>query len=84
MNLLTEEFQKLNIRKCSICKETGHSKSNCPNKGIARSNFTRSYFTPLTPIVPQCTPPGSDNEGDGYDEENNMWTGYDPPPKKNR
>jgi hypothetical protein len=61
MNLLTEEFQKLNIRKCSICKETGHSKGNCPNKGIARSNFTRSYFTPLTLIVPQCTPPGSDH-----------------------
>ena len=83
MNLLTEEFQKLNIRKCSICKETGHSKSNCPNKGIARSNFTRSYFTPFKPIVSSDLD-GEENDGDGYDEDNNRWTGYDPPVKKNR
>ena len=29
-------------------------------------------------------PPDSDNEEDGYDEDNNRWTGYDPPVKKNR
>ena len=83
MNLLTEEFQKLNIRKCSICGKTGHSKGSCPNRLIAQSNFTRSYFTPIKPIVP----PNSDDEengGDGYDEDNNRWTGYDLPVKKNR
>jgi len=84
VNQLTNQFQKLNIRKCDICGETGHSKGSCPKRQIARSNFNRSYFKPLTPINFQNTPPGSDNEGDGYDEENNMWTGYDPPPKKNR
>ncbi|GBC01315.1 hypothetical protein RclHR1_41360002 [Rhizophagus clarus] len=26
----------------------------------------------------------SDNDEDGYDEENNRWPGYDPPEKKNR
>ena len=62
----------------------GYSKGSCSNRLIAQSNFTRSYFKLLTLINFQNTPPGSDNEGDGYDEENNMWTGYDPPPKKNR
>ena len=84
VNQLTSQFQKLNIRKCDICGETGYSKGSCPNRQIARSNFNRSYFKPLTPINFQNTPPGSDNEGDGYDEENNMWIGYDSPPKKNR
>ena len=62
----------------------GHSKDSYPKRQIARSNFNRGYFKPLTPINFQNTPLGSDNEGDGYDEENNMWTGYDPPVKKNR
>ncbi|KAF0555058.1 hypothetical protein F8M41_018102 [Gigaspora margarita] len=58
------------IRKCDICEETGHSKKNCPNRQIARSNFNRSaYFKPLTPINFQNTSPGSDNEEDGYDKE---------------
>jgi len=84
VNQLTNQFQKLNIRKCDICGETDHSKDSCPKRQIARSNFNRGYFKPLTPINFQNTPLGSDNEGDGYDEENNMWTGYDPPVKKNR
>ena len=81
VNQLADQFQKkAYIRKCGICGETGHSKGNCPNRPIAQSNFTRSYFTPLTPIVPPDSD-GEENEGDGYDE-NNMWTGYDPPVKK--
>ncbi|GBC35581.2 hypothetical protein GLOIN_2v1822626 [Rhizophagus irregularis DAOM 181602=DAOM 197198] len=52
------------------------------HKPVARSNFNRSYFKPITPINFQHTPPTSDNEGDGYDEDNNRWTGYDPPVKK--
>ncbi|GES82057.1 hypothetical protein GLOIN_2v1735703 [Rhizophagus clarus] len=72
VNQLTNQFQKLNIRKCDTCGETGHSKSSCP-KQIARSNFNQSYFKPLTPINFQNTPPDSDNDGDGYDEENNRW-----------
>ncbi|GET04377.1 hypothetical protein GLOIN_2v1778046 [Rhizophagus clarus] len=66
----------------------------CPQRSNNSARFDRieegldetrdaSYFKPLTPINFQNTPPGSDNEGDGYDEENNIWTGYDPPPKKN-
>ncbi|GES91400.1 hypothetical protein GLOIN_2v1705062 [Rhizophagus clarus] len=49
-----DQFQKLNIRKCDIYGERGHSK----------------------------VPPDSDdekNDGDGYDEDNNRWTEYDPP-----
>ncbi|CAG8488527.1 753_t:CDS:2, partial [Gigaspora rosea] len=49
-----------------------HSKGSCPNRQIARSNFNRSaYFKPLTSINFQNTPPGSDNEEEDYDEENN-------------
>ncbi|GES74837.1 hypothetical protein GLOIN_2v1769762 [Rhizophagus clarus] len=70
VNQLTNQFQKLNIRKCDTCGETGHSKSSCP-KQIARSNFNQGYFKPLTPINFQNTPSDSDNDGDGYDEENN-------------
>ena len=66
VNQLTEEFQKLNIRK-----------------PVARSNFNRSYFTPLKPIVPPDSN-SEENDGNNYDEDNNMWTGYDPPVKKNR
>jgi len=56
VNQLTEEFQKLNIRK-----------------PVARSNFNRSYFTPIKPINPQYASPDS-NDG----EDNNWWTGYEP------
>jgi len=63
VNQLADQFQrKAYIRKCGICGETGHSKGSCPNRPIAQSNFTRSYFTPLKPIVPQCTPPDSDGD----------------------
>ncbi|PKC52670.1 hypothetical protein RhiirA1_514387, partial [Rhizophagus irregularis] len=83
VNQLADLFQKqAYIRKCGICGETGHSKGSCPKRPIAQSNFTRSYFTPLKPIVPPDSD-GEENDGDGYDEENNMWTGYDPPVKKN-
>ena len=86
VNQLADQFQrKAYIRKCGICGEMGHSKGSCPNRPIAQSNFTRSYFTPLKPIVPQCTPPdsdGDDNNSGAYDEENNKW--YDDPVKKNR
>ncbi|GES93171.1 hypothetical protein GLOIN_2v1481897 [Rhizophagus clarus] len=57
VNQLTEEFQKLNIRK-----------------PVARSNFNRSYFTPLKPIVPPDSN-SEENDGNNYDEDNNMWTG---------
>jgi hypothetical protein len=56
VNQLTEEFQKLNIRK-----------------PVARSNFNRSYFTPIKPINPQYASPDSND-----DEDNNWWTGYEP------
>ena len=82
VNQLADLFQKLNIRKCGICRETGHSKGSCPKRQIAQSNFTRShYFTPLKPIVLPDSD-GGKNDGDGYDEEINRW--YDPPVKKNR
>jgi hypothetical protein len=83
VNQLADLFQKkAYIRKCGICSETGHSKGNCPNRPVAQSNFTRSlYFTPLKPIVPPDSD-GEENDGDGYDEDNNRWTGYDPPVKK--
>ena len=61
VNQLTEEFQKLNIRK-----------------PVARSNFNRSYFPPLNPINPQyASPDSNDDNGRGYDEDNNWWTGYE-------
>ncbi|CAG8489604.1 23840_t:CDS:2, partial [Gigaspora rosea] len=83
VNQLTNQFQKVYIEKCDICGEMGHSKKNCPNIQIARSNFNRSaYFKPLTPINFQNTHPVSDNEEDGYDEENNRWTVYDTSEKK--
>ncbi|EXX74111.1 hypothetical protein RirG_054180 [Rhizophagus irregularis DAOM 197198w] len=83
VNQLADLFQKqAYIRKCGICGEMGHSKGSCPKRLIAQSNFTRSYFTPLKPIVPPDSD-GEENDGDGYDEENNMWTGYDLPVKKN-
>ena len=81
VNQLTNQFQKLNIRKCDICGETGHSKGSCPNKQIARSNLNRSYFKPLIPIDYQNTPSNSDNEEDGYDKVDNTW--YYAPEKKN-
>ncbi|GBB85783.1 hypothetical protein RclHR1_12220006 [Rhizophagus clarus] len=56
VNQLTEEFQKLNIRK-----------------PVARSNFNRSYFTPIKPINPQYASSDSNNG-----ENNNWWTGYEP------
>ncbi|CAG8683005.1 7441_t:CDS:2 [Cetraspora pellucida] len=77
VNQLTNQFQKVYICKCVICGETGYSKDSCPNRQIARSNFNRSaYFKPLTPINFQNTPPDSDNEEEGYDEENNRWTSF--------
>jgi hypothetical protein len=82
VNQLTNQFQKLNIRKCDICGETGHSKGSCPKRQIARSNFNRSYFKPLTPINFQNTPPDSDEENGDNNEEENRW--YDLPVKKNR
>ncbi|GES92388.1 hypothetical protein GLOIN_2v1778046 [Rhizophagus clarus] len=80
VNQLTNQFQKLNIRKCDICGETGYSKGSCPNKQIARSNLNRSYFKPLIPIDYQNTPLNSDNEEDGYDKVDNTW--YYAPEKK--
>src|ERR1043165_4905201 len=59
----------------------GHSKGSCPKRPIAQSNFIQLYFTPLKPIVLPDSD-GEENDGGGYDEENNMWTGYDPPVKK--
>src|SRR6266542_1993499 len=56
VNQLINQFQKLNIHKCDICGETGHSKGSCPNRQIVRSNFNRGYFKPLTPINFQKTP----------------------------
>jgi len=86
VNQLADQFQKkAYIQKCGICEETGHSKGSYSNRPIAQSNFTQSYFTPLKPIVSQCTPPdsnGDDNNSNAYDEENNKW--YDDPVKKNR
>src|SRR6266542_5158923 len=85
VNQLTNQFKKLNIHKCDICGETGHSKGSCPNRQIARSNFNQTYFKPLTPINFQNTPPDSDNDKDnsgGYDKVDNAW--YYAPEKKNR
>ncbi|GES97969.1 hypothetical protein GLOIN_2v1778046 [Rhizophagus clarus] len=45
-------------------------------KLVARSNFNRSYFTPIKPINPQyASPDSNDDNGGGY-EDNNWWTGY--------
>ncbi|CAB4418762.1 unnamed protein product [Rhizophagus irregularis] len=84
VNQLSDLFQKqAYIRKCEICNETGHSKSQCPRR-IAKSNLTRTYFTPLRPIIPQYTHSDEEQDlnGEGYDEEENRW--YDAPVKKNR
>ncbi|GBB96932.1 hypothetical protein RclHR1_28790003 [Rhizophagus clarus] len=68
VNQLTEEFQKLNIRK-----------------PVARSNFNRSYFTPIKPINSQYVSPDSNDDNGGGYENNNWWTGYDEASeKKNR
>src|SRR6266498_2510761 len=61
INETQDTVNKAYIRKCGICGETGYSKGSCPNRPIAQSNFTQSYFTPLKLIVPQCTPPDSDS-----------------------
>ncbi|POG61270.1 hypothetical protein GLOIN_2v1705062 [Rhizophagus irregularis DAOM 181602=DAOM 197198] len=84
VNQLADLFQKKAfIQKCGICGETGHSKGSCPKRPIAQSKFTRSYFTPLTLIVPPDSD-GEKNGGGGYDEDDNRWIEYDPPVKKNR
>ncbi|CAG8771048.1 7184_t:CDS:2, partial [Rhizophagus irregularis] len=76
---LADLFQKKAfIQKCGICGETGHSKGSCPKRPIAQSKFTRSYFTPLTLIVPPDSD-GEKNGGGGYDEDDNRWIEYDPP-----
>ncbi|EXX68385.1 uncharacterized protein OCT59_010058 [Rhizophagus irregularis] len=83
VNQLADLFQKKAfIQKCGICGETGHSKGSCPKRPIAQSKFTRSYFTPLTLIVPPDSD-GEKNGGGGYDEDDNRWIEYDPPVKKN-
>ena len=72
VNQLADLFQKqAYIRKCGIYGEMRHSKGSCPKRPIAQSNFTRSYFTPLKLIVPPDSD-GEENDGGGYDEENNM------------
>ncbi|CAB5201965.1 unnamed protein product [Rhizophagus irregularis] len=84
VNQLADLFQKKAfIQKCGICGETGHSKGSCPKRPIAQSKFTRSYFMPLTSIVPPDSD-GEENGEGGYDEDDNRWIGYDPPVKKNR
>ncbi|RIB15351.1 hypothetical protein C2G38_2192589 [Gigaspora rosea] len=45
----------------------------------AVNQLTNQFQKPLTPINFQNIPPDLDNEEDGYDEENNRWTGYDSP-----
>ncbi len=86
VNQLADQFQrKAYVRKCEICWKMCYSKESYLNRLIAQSNFTRSYFTPLKPIVSQCTHPdsdGDDNNSGDYDEENNKW--YDMLVKKNR
>ncbi|PKY41766.1 hypothetical protein RhiirA4_455423 [Rhizophagus irregularis] len=52
--------------------KTRHSKGSCPNRPIAQSNFTRSYFTPLTPIVPSNSN-GEKNNRDDYNKADNEW-----------
>jgi len=74
VNQLADQFQKkAYIQKCEICGKIDHSKESYPNRLIAQSNFTWSYFMLFKPIVPQCMPfdlDGDDNNGD-YDEKNN-------------
>ncbi|PKC03433.1 hypothetical protein RhiirA5_451368 [Rhizophagus irregularis] len=83
VNQLADLFQKKAfIQKCGICGETDHSKGSCPKRPIAQSKFTRSYFTPLTPIVPSDSD-GKKNGGGGYDKDDNRWIEYDLPVKKN-
>jgi hypothetical protein len=68
---------------CSNCGQEGHKKNNCPKLNpVAKSNFTR-YYPQLPFTQSQYTPPDSDsdNEDDGYDEENDGW--YYAPEKKN-
>ncbi|PKK58371.1 hypothetical protein RhiirC2_796416 [Rhizophagus irregularis] len=72
VNQLTNQFQKLNICKCDIYGEIGHSKGSYPKRQIAQSNFNQGYFKPLTSINFQNMPLGLDNEGDGYVKENNI------------
>ncbi|GBB92823.1 hypothetical protein RclHR1_20600008 [Rhizophagus clarus] len=50
------------------------------HKLVARSNFNRGYFKPITPINFQHTPPALDNEEDDYDKVENAW--YYTPEKK--
>ncbi|PKC53714.1 hypothetical protein RhiirA1_478704 [Rhizophagus irregularis] len=79
VNQLADLFQKKAfIQKCGICGETDHSKGSCPKRPIAQSKFTRSYFTPLTPIVPSDSD-GKKNGGGGYDKDDNRWIEYDLP-----
>ncbi|GBB93081.1 hypothetical protein RclHR1_21000006 [Rhizophagus clarus] len=56
-------------------------KGSCPKGLVAQSNFIQSYFMPLKLIVPSNSN-DEENDGDGYDEDNNRWTGYDPLEKK--
>ncbi|CAG8795782.1 18500_t:CDS:2, partial [Gigaspora rosea] len=76
VNQLTNQFEKVYIRKCDICGEIGHSKGKCPNQPTVQSNYTQSYFTSLKPIYPQYIPPNLDNSEEdevGYNEEDNQW-----------
>ncbi|KAF0521515.1 hypothetical protein F8M41_015798 [Gigaspora margarita] len=72
---------------CSNCGQEGHKKNNFPSLNpVAKSNFTR-YYPHLSSTQSQYMPPASDDDADnssGYDEENNIWTGYYPPEKKNK
>ncbi|CAG8484215.1 11394_t:CDS:2 [Acaulospora morrowiae] len=53
VNQLIEEFQKININK----------------DNTAKSNFIRSYFTPLKSLYHQY----EDDDNSGYEEENGIW-----------
>jgi hypothetical protein len=68
---------------CSNCRQEGHKKNNCPKLNpIAKSNFTR-YYSQLPSTQSQYTPPDSDNEENGdNNEKEDRW--YDLPVKKNR
>ncbi|CAG8614591.1 3420_t:CDS:2, partial [Gigaspora rosea] len=48
----------------------------------AVNQLTNQFQKPLTLINFQNTPPDSDNEKDGYDEENNRWTSKAPVAKE--
>ena len=75
VNQLTDEFQKLNIHKTVARSHLSKT-----------SSFNRPYFTPLKPINPQyASPDSNEDNGGGYDEDNNWVTGYDEASeKKNR